>query len=133
MSRPLKFRVWDGTKYLRNYEPFLVNVHIWDYDHSPNPDWQRGLKGLVFEQFTGLTDWNDKEIYEGDILSVHYPERRRYENGYVFWSPEYLTYLIKHWYGDNEYASEYLCHRHNEGKEIQVIGNIHENPNITLS
>jgi len=80
-------------------------------------------------QFTGLLDKNGKEIYEGDILSTHIPENRLYKNGEVIYSKEYLTYLVKYYFG-KDYASEYLSYIQNMNIEVEVIGNIYENPEI---
>ena len=72
-------------------------------------------------QFTGLKDCNGKEIYEGDVTddnvgigSVEYSEkyagfRVNYHNGYCKWFYDYLD---------------------SEKRTLEIIGNIHENPEL---
>ena len=73
-------------------------------------------------QYTGLTDKNGKRIFEGDIL-----EGRDFdvENGYgvVEWND-----------GAWEVISEGNCcgtfHQNYWGNEFEIIGNIHDNPEL---
>src|SRR6202007_1875089 len=84
MNREIKFRAWETNKGLgsRMSEPFtLVDLH------------NKGLGSFgdtyIFMQFTGLTDKNNKEIYEGDIVVKHYDKEtcnnREADTGIVKW------------------------------------------------
>lgn len=83
----------------------------------------------AFEQFTGLRDRNGEEIYEGDILlwsnGWEHMENKgvvEFENGaFISINIGYLRYSRKIEDHDDGGGSTYLP---------QVIGNIHENPEL---
>jgi len=67
MSRPIKFRVWDGKK--------MVSPEIGDEVNSLNNAISLSTKKYGnLMQFTGLFDKNGKEIWEGDIVSLPDPD-----------------------------------------------------------
>ena len=80
-------------------------------------------------QYTGLTDKNGKKIFEGDIVK----DLGGYMDGIpraVVWDEgtmEFETYLVrKHWaYGTNRVRLWLI-----KDRELEVIGNIHDNPEL---
>jgi uncharacterized phage protein (TIGR01671 family) len=69
MGNNLKFRMWsDSLKQM--YTPDNQIGHLWSIPESPN-----GIltpkEGDTLMIYTGMTDSNGIEIYEGDILKVH--------------------------------------------------------------
>ena len=66
-------------------------------------------------QFTGLQDSKGKDIYEGDIIGCS-------PVGQIIYFEPYAAFLIQ--FGDNNLVAL------NKDAGIEVIGNIHENPEL---
>ena len=79
-------------------------------------------------QYTGLTDKNGREVYEGDILSrnnAQFPMRGpvEYENGSFFFHDEELGFCWYPLHGIAKQGTGTL-------NDLEVIGNIHDNPEL---
>lgn len=75
-------------------------------------------------QFTGLKDKNGKKIFEGDI--VMYVNKTKYV---VKWDSEccgFYVEVIDEVYDDYDYLGNFFSHK------IEVIGNIHDNPELLV-
>lgn len=133
--REIKFRAWDSSirrmLYQTNMEYFddMIAFRI-------NLDMLGDAQEIIIMQYTGLIDKNGKEIYEGDIIDIH-----QTVNGcnlfVVIWSDIGFSvrYLI-----DGEVSREYEyeydikelleVNVNKYDKEIEVIGNIYDNPEL---
>ena len=122
MSREIKFRAWlkYGKEVVDVEEIDFMNkvINYIDNDYENN---RQEIIGAYFEdielmQYTGLKDKNNKEIYEGDILSDGCNEeyyRVVFENGsFRAEFEEYSLDLIE---------VTHFC---------EVVGNIHKNPEL---
>jgi len=144
MSREIKFRVWDqkDKKYLLPEKQGFVILPTMPsfgvtlpYENCSNPgnidedcvDWADAdlLMGRYeLEQYTGLKDKNGKEIYEGDIVKAR------------DWDGDWGKYRIK-WKQSHCAFEAFECRKHGKWNwtlqgfgGIEVIGNIHENPEL---
>jgi uncharacterized phage protein (TIGR01671 family) len=61
MKREIKFRAWDGNYNEMMTRDNMPDLSFWKYVAYDS--------NTPIMQFTGLTDKNGKEIYEGDIIS----------------------------------------------------------------
>jgi uncharacterized phage protein (TIGR01671 family) len=83
-------------------------------------------------QFTGLHDKNNKEIYEGDVCNIrqyeHLDRTKTWIKAEVLWGCEhgwgFRSYYNGKWKGD------FFGTRFVEVDEIEIIGNIFENPEL---
>ena len=131
--RKIKFRHWDGKK-MRIYEPVQFEEdHLWSWDDVNNSD-----TGWLM-QYTGLKDKNGKEIYEGDVIRVFDTNI-----GCEVCSEDLLhdddTYCDNHvcdqevkfncgWFCEEE-IGDFCPPLNYEYLELEIIGNIYENPEL---
>ena len=102
MKRTIKFRAWDKSEQKWDDTPESFRIRMIN-----------DLKHIEFSQFTGLTDKNGKEIYEGDIIEwvdelgesdrIHRMEVQFKNGGF---------------------------HPFQVNRDFEVIGNIYENPEL---
>ena len=117
--REIKFRAWHeyGKRMKDPTEPGMI------YDENPGDclHWKsQGQKIINVMQYTGLTDKNGKEIYEGDIViyaGYHF---------FIEWDDYFCRFHKKYFEIKSNGIKQIfpLC----QIELLEIIGNIHENP-----
>lgn len=67
-------------------------------------------------QYTGMTDKNGKKMFEGDIIKDRFDDI-----GQIEYKPKYVAFIIQGWETGFAFWVK---------KDIEVIGNIHDNPEL---
>lgn len=110
------------------YDFITSDMHMFN-DGYTNFKWQWMIKKGSAEQFTGLKDKNGKDIYEGDILAWHSNIYRKHDwVGLVLYRG--AGFAVQE--SDRSYSSpEWLdCACRKDANIIEVIGNVHDNPEL---
>ena len=127
--RIVKFRVYNDL--LKNYLPddsvcILPNGDIVLYNlaamiaaYKRPSDMLEGENTV--EQFTGLKDKNDKEIYEGDILALYHRDGSIVNLCQVFWNELDNEYDWKP-VGEDSWSDLFSAFY----DDYKVVGNVHE-------
>ena len=126
--RDIKFRVWD------NINKKYVNSELYSLKYNGklfygNADFTNAPFNTHIEQYTGLTDKNGVEIYEGDrITNGHYTYTIKFGNIGYDGSHNGLTGFYLEEEENVDYNDETFLelNYHFNYKEFEVIGNIHE-------
>lgn len=95
-------------------EAFIATIHRCNVKIKPE----------TIGQFTGLTDKNGNEIYEGDIVQSKLKRLRIYDEilQICFANSEYC--------GKDKYGSSTSLSLLEDYHTLEVIGNIHDNPEL---
>lgn len=128
MNDRFKFRIWDEERenmfYLKDKDDYIeidCNRELIGYDTAGA--WVGGHNCIPM-QCTGLKDKNGKLIYEGDIVEV-IPDK---EYAVIKWNNESVRFDIRIKNSTSIYRFTTFC-----GDELEVIGNIYENPELLNS
>lgn len=127
--KDIKFRVWNDKMRKMYYSHTTKGgdnaLWSWDAvfkDHIYYPD-------THLMQYTGLKDCNDTEIYEGDIVRFFADDNHthtiHYKNGCFGYDPDRFFGMIP--FGINDH---FEWDENNQSNKVEVIGNIHENPEL---
>ncbi|WP_416470162.1 YopX family protein [Streptococcus thermophilus] len=81
---------------------------------------------IVLMQSTGLTDKKDKEIFEGDILSIESDEGNI--RVIVFWDDKHALFMFESEKYNEKVALAELFE--DNSYQFNIIGNIYENPEL---
>ena len=114
--REIKFRVWDDyLQVMRGHtDPSTIQAVIF------HQQLKKGDTGrYIIEQFTGLLDKNDKDIYEGDIVALRYYDNSKEDKFSIIFNE--AMFILKFYRTENEYSP-----LGDEIDHIEIIGNIHE-------
>lgn len=131
MSSPRKFRVWDGSKMREPPHKYFLDSEGTPRDH---------IRGWGYEKvdgeallYTGLTDSEGTEIYEGDVVEFWEHDLSVLPDD----DPEghsriaVVKYLDAHWWMDfTDPGKGFLSDISYKDHTARIIGNKYENPDL---
>lgn len=124
--RETYFRAWDtyNEAWADEYLAIAEDGYVIEIKNDGTTEYWKDR--FIIEFDTGLKDKNGKKICEGDIVRY-----ARYLRGII--PPESCTEIVSWWSGEEEYypcctTSGFALPYSEDGYE--VIGNIHENPEL---
>ena len=97
----------------QKHQPIITDNNAVSYDVDPS----------TVGQYTGLTDKNGKKIFEGDVVAIErgWNETVKY---HVFFDPQICGFI-----GDSINYIGFTTFE-DDGINMEVIGNIHDNPEL---
>lgn len=136
MNNRFKFRVWDKLNKSFIYPDKGYQGHFVLDLNGKFHNLQNGSGGdeYIVQQYSGIKDSNDKEIYEGDVVTFkelsHISERGEFEdsegnewkNTLVFWDDREHGFRFR--------LNKYRYSEKIQYKSIEVVGNIFENSEL---
>lgn len=118
-NRVIKFRAYDDRS--------MIYSHNNDLNESTMQlSWffNKVRTDAPIMQFTGLTDKNGKEIYEGDIITINLKNNPFKIKCTVIYKQSQCQFMAM------EVSKKKLVYQLHHNRNIEVIGNIYENPEL---
>lgn len=120
--RKTKFRAWDtyNEAWADEYLAIAEDGYVIEIKNDGTTEYWKDR--FIIEFGTGLKDKNGKEIYEGDIVLVANQGRTPYV---VIYREGDCSFVC-----NNEFIVDYVYLFNGMPQCYEVIGNIHENPEL---
>lgn len=121
----IKFRAWDkkGKAYINGFNMIGFSTG----QGAPEMKLQRydsewSMDDIILEEFTGLTDREGTEVYEGDVVDYNDTEGKYYKSE-IRWNEDLLCWNFNEMPYKTIRESGYF-----QGMNLEVIGHIHTEP-----
>ncbi|MFD1776670.1 YopX family protein [Paenibacillus rhizophilus] len=119
--REIKFRAWVVKDEDGDIVPYMEDMNGVESYKDPFEEHRKG--NIVLLQYTGLKDKNGREICEGDVVGVKAYLGHGYGRKVVFRDGCFGFEAVPN-------VSEELCYLEVWTEDVEVIGNIYENPEL---
>lgn len=135
MSREIKFRAWDldrkqmrGVMDVKWFDDGAMRVNATESQTAYEPRLKtKNVTEFVLMQFTGLTDRNGNEIYEGDIVTAREKSNTATFTGYVhFLNGQYWVNYI----GYESYYVPLIQLVNAVYEPIEIVGNVYQDKHL---
>lgn len=118
MSREIRFRIYD--KKCKSYIGDETGFTLQSLLLAPCDGAEDKISDYIFEQDTGLVDKNGTKIFEGDIV----------EGDMGVFKVKWYDLVARFMFTPNIDMKWHPPFVYDQVKEMEVIGNIHENKNL---
>lgn len=135
--REIKFRAWikkeSRMAEVQNLGQNGKSIVVDDSDMDGTYNRHFGSNKYELMQYTGLKDENEKEIYEGDIVSIPSAQVRDFTDDtptqrIIKWNDEDCQFTFYKLDGKKQTSG--WCFRQQILNQSEIIGNIYENPEL---
>lgn len=124
MSRPIKFRAWHTTA-RKMAQIDMLDFALDAYRARTLDGISSGsghLADIELMQFTGITDRNGRDIYEGDILEIEGATAK-----VVFWQRP-PAFGLDFYHNEDKWCEDWNLS--DDSDRMTIIGNVYEHPNL---